>query len=157
MVKGRSPLQELEEVPHNRPYLLVTFKGFTKEPSSLCYKNLADKNSNQFKNIVGPAWPSYPRFSETTPLTCGVPPSRTSKMQTLPETSNPSPRPPLSCKITFQPTPPTTTALHLVYNPFSQFISQGRTSLSVAAEPPEWSHRSWCSFLHIVRASDDPM
>ena len=55
VVKGRSPLQELEEVPRNRPYLLVTFKGFAKEPSSLCYKNLADKNSNQFKNIVGPA------------------------------------------------------------------------------------------------------
>ena len=32
-----------------------------------------------------------------------------------------------------------------------------RTLLSVAAEPPEWPNRSWCSYLHIVRASVDQM
>ena len=32
-----------------------------------------------------------------------------------------------------------------------------KTLLSVAAEPPEPSHRSWYSYIHIVRASDDTM
>ena len=36
------------------------------------------------------------------------------------------------------------------------FLS-GQTLLSVAVKPPEWSNFSWCSYFHMMRASDDPM
>ena len=47
-------------------------------------------------------------------------------------------------------------AVQLVFNPLNSICLPGTTFLLVAALP-EWPNISWCSNLHIVMVSDDPM
>ena len=45
---GRSPPQELEEVPHSGPHLLVTKKGKSSKPIISAYKDVRGRRNNLF-------------------------------------------------------------------------------------------------------------